>query len=606
MLRIIWRQPARDRAAKTEGRGSLEVIGETWTNAPEPPVDYVSRPALEDELHQVLKDDRHPVITLVGSGGVGKTSLAVSVIRRVAKEGSFDVIVWFSARDIDLFPEGPKVVAPKVLTQEDIGRQFERLMEPEEAKSKDFQSTRYLADSLHKSPMGRPILFVFDNFETVRRPVDLFEWLDTHIRPPNKVLITTRYREFKADYPIEVSGMNEPEADELIDTTARRLGIMDLLTARYRRELYEEADGHPYIMKVLLGEVAKARKLVKVERIVAGKDEILDALFERTYARLQPVARRVFLTLCSWRSLVPQLALEAVLLRPTNEKMDISAAVDELVQSSFIERTTAADGTAFLDVALVASVFGRRKLANTPMKPAIDADMELLQQIGASTSAGQGLRPRIERLFRSIAARISADRLSLAEVVPSLEFICRRYAPGWLMLAKLHEEMSGQEGLAKAADCLVRFLEDPQSGFDERAAWDELARIYRLTSDWTSAAHAQIRLCAMPDTPYSVLSNTANWLNSLFRENYVAIDTDEKRLLYGELAELMENRKREADATDLSRLAWLYLHLHDAPRAEEIAEEGLSADANNEHCVRLLTRLQRPAAAPDYSALGSA
>jgi hypothetical protein len=79
-----------------------------------------------------------------------------------------------------------------------------------------------------------------------------------------------------------------------------------------------------------------------------------------------------------------------------------------------------------------------------------------------------------------------------------------------------------------------------------------------------------------------------------------------KRLLYGELAELMENRKREADATDLSRLAWLYLHLHDAPRAEEIAEEGLAADANNEHCVRLLTRLQRPAAAPDYSALGSA
>lgn len=36
----------------------------------------------------------------------------------------------------------------------------------------------------------------------------------------------------------------------------------------------------------------------------------------------------------------------------------------------------------------------------------------------------------------------------------------------------------------------------------------------------------------MPDTSYSVLSNTANWLNNLFREDYVAIDTDEKRLLY--------------------------------------------------------------------------
>lgn len=67
----------------------------------------------------------------------------------------------------------------------------------------------------------------------------------------------------------------------------------------------------------------------------------------------------------------------------------------------------------------------------------------------------------------------------------------------------------------------------------------------------------------------------------------------------------MEHRSREADATDLSRLAWLYVHLHDVPRAEEIAEEGLAADANNEHCVKLLTRLRRPVAASDYPGLGS-
>jgi hypothetical protein len=87
------------------------------------------------------------------------------------------------------------------------------------------------------------------------------------------------------------------------------------------------------------------------------------------------------------------------------------------------------------------------------------------------------------------------------------------------------------------------------------------------------------------------LSNTANWLNSLFRENSLAIDTDEKRLLYGELAQLMQNRKGEANATDLSRLAWLYLHLHDVSSAQQAAEEGLAIDADNEHCLRLVRRL---------------
>jgi hypothetical protein len=81
------------------------------------------------------------------------------------------------------------------------------------------------------------------------------------------------------------------------------------------------------VIKILLGEVAKAGELVKVERIVADSDEILKALFERTYSGLSPVAKRVFLTLCNWRSLVPQIALEAVLLRPSNEKMDVLSAL---------------------------------------------------------------------------------------------------------------------------------------------------------------------------------------------------------------------------------------------------------------------------------------
>ena len=71
----------------------------------------------------------------------------------------------------------------------------------------------------------------------------------------------------------------------------------------------------------------------------------------------------------------------------------------------------------------------------------------------------------------------------------------------------------------------------------------------------------------------SALSNTANELNTLMRENYLALNSDEKRLLYRELARLMEQRVSEADATDLSRLAWLYLHTREVERALETASE---------------------------------
>src|SRR5262249_316165 len=152
--------------------------------------DYIRRPLLESELHEVLNDDRHPVITLIGRGGIGKTSLAIPVVHQIAHESAFEVIVWFSARDIDLLPEGPKVVSPRVLSQADIADQFVRLLQPAEAGVKGFKALEYLARALTRSPLAKPVLFVFDNFETVRSPGDLFAWLDMHIRLPNKILIT--------------------------------------------------------------------------------------------------------------------------------------------------------------------------------------------------------------------------------------------------------------------------------------------------------------------------------------------------------------------------------------------------------------------------------
>src|SRR5690242_131389 len=109
--------------------------------------------------------------------------------------------------------------------------------------------------------------------------------------------------------------MTETESNELMTIRGRQLGISELITETYRRDVYRESDGHPYVIKVLLGEVAKAGKVAKVERIVASKEEILDALFERTYFALSPSAKQIFLTLCNWRSTIPQLAIEAVTLR---------------------------------------------------------------------------------------------------------------------------------------------------------------------------------------------------------------------------------------------------------------------------------------------------
>jgi hypothetical protein len=577
--------------SETEGIGTLDAQGACFGNLPSVPDGYIKRPELEEELRARLVDDRHPVITLAGRGGIGKTSTALASLHSIAQEHRFGALLWFSARDIDLLQHGPKVVRPHVLTETDIANEFARLMSPAEALEEDFDPVKYLAASMSKSPIGEPLLFTVDNFETVRSPAEVFTWLNNFIRLPNKVLITTRFRDFKGDYPVDVFGMTDVESRELVNSVAHEFRIKKLLTDSYTEEIIRESDGHPYIIKILLGEVAKARTLVAIKRVIATKDEILPALFERTYAGLSPAARRVFLLLSGWRSVVPELAVHAILTRPDTEPMDTAEVLDELRRSSMIDFTASKDQSRFISVPLVASEFGKRKLAVSPYKSAVEADLELLQLFGPGqkTDLVHGIGPRIARVFRHVDSKVRDKPEQLNYYLPILEFIAQQYLPAWLLIATLWEGSDRLDRLERAKNALSRYLERA-SGEEGRFAWERLADLSARTEDWIGELHARVALCEIPNTSFETVSETANRLNALYaREQF--LETDERRVLVGRLAHLMDARRVEADTTDLSRLAWLYLQLHDEKRAVEVTEEGLGLDHSNEHCQKLKIRL---------------
>ena len=581
--------------SETQGADTIELVGQTFSNLPPVPSDYIHRDKLEAELKRViLVQDRYPIITLVGRGGIGKTYLASRVLHDLADSGQFSAIFWFSARDLDLLSQGPKPVRPQVLTSRDIAKEFARLVEPDGWKEKSFDPTSYFQKSLFESqpPLhDMRIVFVFDNFETVDNPVEIFTWIDTYIRTPNKALITTRHREFKGDYPVEVTGMVQEEFDKLVDQTADRLGIGEMLTPRYSEELFRESDGHPYVAKILLGEVAKAQRLVGVNRIFADREHILDALFERTYANLSPVAKRVFLTLCNWRSVVPQLALEAVLLRPTNERMDVQRAIEELVQSSFIELAVSdSEDTIFLSVPLVAKLFGIPKLRVNPLRASIEADTQLLQLFGATspTEIRRGMVPRIQSLIRHVNEHISGPNADLEEYIPILEFIARKHPATWVEIASIYETSLPKDQWLRSEQALRKYLEYNPSDIN---VWNRLLGIYRNIGDEQAEINALVSMCMEPDIPYEILSNTANALNRIFANMDLPLETEEKQIVVQQLASLMESRIDEADADDYSRLAWLCLHLRDREKAHEMANKGLSLEPNNQHCANVLRRL---------------
>jgi hypothetical protein len=337
---------------------------------------------------------------------------------------------------------------------------------------------------------------------------------------------------------------------------------------------------------VLLGEVAHEGRQVSLKRVVAAKDAMLDALFDRSFAGLSPAAQRIFLTLCSWRSLVPRLGLEAVLLRPGNERLDVDRALAELTQSSLVEELPSVGGPSFLSVPLPAALFGKRKLVTSPVKIAIDADMELVRGFGATTTTDmtRGLGPRVDKLARAVGER-ATDGADLTQEFAVLEYIASGYPPAWLSLAELQNEM-GQTSVA--IQSVNRYLESVP---EDETGWRRLIALYRIAKDPLGEMHARLQLSELGRAPFFELSSSAARLIGLLARREIELDADERRLMVRKFRDHMESRHEEADATDLSRLAWLCIYDQDAEAAEEWASKGLAMEPGNEHCLKIKRRL---------------
>ena len=583
--------------SETEGHGELIARGQCFSNAPEPLKGYVDRQELETELESLLLDDRRPIITLLGRGGIGKTSLALQVIQSLYKCDRFQVVVWLSARDVDLQLTGPKPVRPLVLSPDDMGRFYSELvLSRSERDVKGFDAKAFLESQLLKCDLGA-CLFIFDNFETTQNPVEMFGWIDSYIRLPNKALITTRLREFKGDYPLEVGGMSDSESRALIIQLGGSLGVLDYLDEQYTGELISRSGGHPYVIKILLGDIARQKRKANIPQIVASSEDILTALFERTYSALTPCAQRAFLTLSAWNSPVPRLALEAVLYRSTEERQEVERGIESLLQYSLAEIHLApVDGQEFVSLPLVASVFGKKKLNISPSKSSIHADVDILQMLGPTRrdDVHLDLASRLENFLSKLTQRIDEGG-NYEQFQPILEAICRSYNEGWLLLARWHMEQRSIDGFNCAKEELKRYLESADGASSTFEAWRMLGHACYQTGDTLGEVHSYIERCQGSLVHFYDVSNTANRLNTYIRERGVEIDREQKSDLVAKMLTVMTQRKNEASADDFSRMAWLAINSNQELVASDHVRSGLALDPENHHLVKLSQRLRFPA-----------
>jgi tetratricopeptide (TPR) repeat protein len=245
------------------------------------------------------------------------------------------------------------------------------------------------------------------------------------------------------------------------------------------------------------------------------------------------------------------------------------------------------DGEDFLRLPLATAVFGRRKLAVSALRSAVEADTELLMLFGAAKSSDveRGLGPRIRQMTQAIMGRLGDDAAT-EEGLGVLSYVARSYTPAWLALA----EVNLATGELEAAQTAIEQYLERTPG--DAAAWRKLAEIRRAQHDALGELHARVELAETSEATYDDASHVANLMNAQLRLGTLHLDDDAKRVLVTRIRRLLEAGAASATATDLSRLAWLCIHLRDQNAATKYTQMGLERQPTNDYCQALAKQLK--------------
>lgn len=259
------------------------------------------------KLVALLRDPYGPwLVSIEGIGGIGKTTLAAAVMRRLATETIFEEFGWVSAQVVGLDLCGEVRSRPQpVLTREALVAALAAQFLPHSDTRCSATLEQQLAWLRRRLAMA-PHLIIIDNFETVLDPQDLLPILHS-LANPSKFILTSR-RRLIGEPSVHLHAVPELSAADALSLLRQAAQQHELpaLAACADEELlpvYTAVGGNPLALLLIVGQTHMRPLHTVLADLAVARTQPPATLFGYIYRQvwegLGAVDRRLLLAVCS-------------------------------------------------------------------------------------------------------------------------------------------------------------------------------------------------------------------------------------------------------------------------------------------------------------------
>ena len=259
------------------------------------------------QLATLLKGAQGPwLLSIEGIGGIGKTTLAAAVMRRLASETAFEEFGWVSAQEVGLDLCGELRPRPQpVLTMEALVAALAAQFLPDGDANGSANLEQQLAH-LRQRLAQVPHLIVIDNFETMLDPRVLLPLL-TSLANPSRFILTSR-RRLIGEPNVHLHAVPELSAAHALAllrqaAEERELSVLAACPDEDLLPIYHAVGGNPLALLLVVGQTHVRPLDAVLQDLAAAPPHAPAALFHYIYRQawdgLAAIDRQVLLAVCS-------------------------------------------------------------------------------------------------------------------------------------------------------------------------------------------------------------------------------------------------------------------------------------------------------------------